>query len=545
MLVRSGAAAGQTPEQVLWTVWSASRWRQRLHEIVNRPGGATPAVLRHADRQLDAVVALFEAAARFTDRLPASGLEVFLDGLVRQEIPADPLGQRSFSGDGVRLLTAHRSKGLEWELVVVAGAQEGVWPDLRRRNTLLEGDALAGAEEEPTLFAAQEASAASRAAALVDERRLFYVAITRARRRLLVTAVSGGDETELRPSRFLSELGVPLPETTEIAPRVLSLPALVAELRCVASDPESSPALREAAVQELAALAPTVPAADPQRWWGLAEWTERALPLLPADGVVTLSPSQVEAIQTCPLRWFLVRRAGVASAATSSQGFGTLVHELAREIIDSGIESLPELEERLDVHWPQIDWEAPWYSVRERAAAREALDRLLNWHADRGNTVIGAELDFSLDVKLANGVARIRGQIDRLERDPEGRGVVVDYKTGRNAPTVEEVKQSPQLGLYQLAVLHGAVEPPAGKPVEESATEGVGGASLFHLRKGKTQDQPALAVEADGRTWIHGLLEELVATIASEEFPARPNAGCDSCAVRRSCPARPEGTQVA
>ena len=550
VLVRGGVAAGHTPEQVLWAVWSASRWRRRLHDIVNRPGGATPAVLRHADRQLDAVVALFEAAARFTDRLPASGLEVFLDGLVRQEIPADPLGQRSFSGDGVRLLTAHRSKGLEWDLVVVAGAQEGIWPDLRTRNSLLEGDALAGADEEPTLFAAQEASAASRASALVDERRLFYVAITRARRRLLVTAVSGGDETELRPSRFLSELGVPLPETTEVAPRVLSLPALVAELRCVCSDPESSPALRQAAVEELALLAPTVPAADPQRWWGLNEWTERSLPLLPADGVVTLSPSQVEAIQTCPLRWFLVRRAGVATAATSSQGFGTLVHELAREIVDAGIESLPELEERLDVHWPQIDWEAPWYSVRERAAAREALERLLHWHAERANTVIGAELDFSLDLTLTNGRARIRGQIDRLERDPEGRGVVVDYKTGRTPPTGEEVKQSPQLGLYQLAVLHGAVEPPEGAAStgslpEVSATEGVGGASLFHLRKGKTQDQPPLVVEDDGRTWIHGLLEELVATIASESFPARPNAGCDTCAVRRSCPARPEGTQVA
>jgi RecB family exonuclease len=249
----------------------------------------------------------------------------------------------------------------------------------------------------------------------------------------------------------------------------------------------------------------------------------------------------VEAIQTCPLRWFLVRRAGVATAATSSQGFGTLVHDLAREIVDSGIESLAELEERLDVHWPQIDWEAPWYSLRERAAARAALDRLLQWHTERGNTVIGAELDFDLELALTNGRARIRGQIDRLERDPEGRGVVVDYKTGRTPPTSEEVKQSPQLGLYQLAVMHGAVQ----APEDESGTNGAGGAALFHLRKGKTQEQPPLEADDDGRTWIHGLLEELVATIASESFPARPNSGCDTCAVRRSCPARPEGTQVA
>ena len=40
-------------------------------------------------------------------------------------------------GDAVRLLTAHRSKGLEWDIVVVAGVQDGTWPDVRHRGTLL------------------------------------------------------------------------------------------------------------------------------------------------------------------------------------------------------------------------------------------------------------------------------------------------------------------------------------------------------------------------------------------------------------------------
>ena len=45
-------------------------------------------------------------------------------------------------GSAVRVLTAHRAKGLEWELVVVAGVQEGTWPDVRRRGSLLEADRL-------------------------------------------------------------------------------------------------------------------------------------------------------------------------------------------------------------------------------------------------------------------------------------------------------------------------------------------------------------------------------------------------------------------
>ena len=559
-LVRHGVGAGKPPEQVLWDVWQASRWKARLESVLRRGGlsgglsggrnggagvgsGATPAVLRHVDRQLDAVVALFEAAARFTDRLPAAGLEVFLDGLLRQEIPADPLSQRAFGGDAVRLLTAHRSKGLEWDLVVIPGVQEGGWPDLRRRSTLLDGDALAALDTEPDLFAEVEGAAVARASALVDERRLFYVAITRARERLVITAVSGGDDADLRPSRFLSELGAPLPAQVEQAPRVLSLPALVAELRCVASDPEESLALRSAAVAELAELAPTVPAAHPDRWWGLAAWTQREDPLLPVGGAVTLSPSQVEAIKTCPLRWFLVRRAGVASASTSSQGFGTLIHEVARHLVEAEVTSLPELEKQLDLHWPKIDWEAPWFSARERAAAQTALQKLLAWHQGQSGTVVGAEVDFDLPLTLRAGRARVRGQIDRLERDAQGAGYVVDYKTGRSALTGEAGEDSPQLGLYQLAVMEGAVT--AGDEAAPLELSGSAGAALVPLRAGKPKTQAPLVRDDEGRTWVHDLLEPLVAAIAAEDFPARRNEGCDKCQVRHCCPARPEGAQVA
>ena len=69
---------------------------------------------------------------------------------------------------------------------------------------------------------------------------------------------------------------------------------------------------------------------------------------------------------------------------------------------------------------------------------------------------MGAEVDFDLEVALESGVAG-RGQIDLLERDAEGRGRVVDYKTGRSAPAVKDAQESPQLGLYQLAVMSGAV----------------------------------------------------------------------------------------
>ena len=111
-------------------------------------GGCAAAVERGgarragAHRDLDAICALFEVAARAEEQRHHTSAENFLDEVEAQQIPADTLAERGVRGDAVRLLTAHRSKGLEWRLVVVAGVQEGSWPDLRRRGSLLQADRL-------------------------------------------------------------------------------------------------------------------------------------------------------------------------------------------------------------------------------------------------------------------------------------------------------------------------------------------------------------------------------------------------------------------
>ncbi|HZB47764.1 MAG TPA: ATP-dependent helicase, partial [Mycobacteriales bacterium] len=127
---RATAREGGSAEDVLWAVWTASGLSDRWQRDSRRGGPAGAA----ADRDLDAMVALFDTAARFVDRLPKSGPRVLLDHLRGQQIPGDTLAARAPVGDAVRLLTAHASKGLEWTVVAVAGVQEGAWPDLRRRG---------------------------------------------------------------------------------------------------------------------------------------------------------------------------------------------------------------------------------------------------------------------------------------------------------------------------------------------------------------------------------------------------------------------------
>src|SRR5262249_18148394 len=184
-------ASRSNAHDTLWAVWHASGLAQAW-QAVSAAGGSRGAA---ADRDLDAVVALFEAAARFTERLPPGSAPLFLDSLTGQEIPGDTLAGRAPAGDAVRILTAHRSQGLEWEVAVVAGVQEGIWPDLRLRSSLLGMDELVDTAVGGNGQAAgTDAAAAALASKLLsEERRLFYVAATRARRMLVVSAAGGED----------------------------------------------------------------------------------------------------------------------------------------------------------------------------------------------------------------------------------------------------------------------------------------------------------------------------------------------------------------
>ncbi|MGV9215625.1 ATP-dependent helicase [Micromonospora sp. RB23] len=226
----AAAQPGATAETVLWEVWDASglaeRWAGAIAQ--GRPVAGEGDLARRrraeaADRDLDAVLVLFDAAARFTDRLPGARTEVFLDHVLAQDLPADTIAPTADRGAAVRLLTAHAAKGLEWDLVAIAGVQEGIWPDLRLRGSLLGSERLVDVLAGRSVGGARAATVVGQTSALLDEeRRLFHVAISRARHRLLVSAVAsaavGGDDHEEQPSRFLHELGTTAPPSPPAPP---------------------------------------------------------------------------------------------------------------------------------------------------------------------------------------------------------------------------------------------------------------------------------------------------------------------------------------
>ncbi|GAA3563348.1 ATP-dependent DNA helicase [Streptomyces osmaniensis] len=544
---RERLAGGGTAEEALWDLWEGTPWPTRLERTARRGGAAG----RNADRDLDAMCALFATAARAEERTGGRGALNFLEEIDAEDIAADTLTRRAVRPDAVRLMTAHRSKGLEWRLVVVAGVQEGLWPDLRRRGSLLEADRIGrdGLAEPLTP-----------GALLAEERRLFYVAATRARERLVVTAVKGAADDGDQPSRFLTELGVEPRDVTGRPRRPLSVAALVAELRATTVDPRASDALREAAARRLARLAaladedgrPLVPAAHPYRWWGMFEPTESKVPLRNRDQPVVLSGSALDQLaNTCALQWFLGREVKADAPATVAQGFGNVVHVLADEVASGHTPAdLDVLMERLDSVWNALAFDAPWKSAQEKGNARVALERFLQWHVmDRaGRTPVASEHDFDVTLEAGDFEVRIRGQMDRVETDGDGRAYVVDFKTGKQAPSAAEVARHPQLAVYQLAVREGAVD-----DAFDGARPEPGGAELVQLRQGaakrdggetlpKVQGQQPL--DGPEGEWVGDLLATAAGKVLDERFAPNTGQHCTHCAFRASCSARPEGRHV-
>ncbi|MFF2507289.1 ATP-dependent helicase [Streptomyces sp. NPDC058067] len=548
---REVLTAGGTAEEALWQLWNGTSWPQRLERAARRGGAAG----RNADRDLDAVCALFATASRAEERTGGRGALNFLEEVEAQDIAADTLAGRAVRPDAVRLMTAHRSKGLEWRLVVVAGVQEGLWPDLRRRGSLLEADRIGrdGLAEPLTP-----------GALLSEERRLFYVAATRARERLVVTAVKAPADDGDQPSRFLTELGVDPQDVTGRPRRPLSVAALVAELRATTVDPRASTTLRDAAARRLARLAaltdddgrPLVPSAHPYRWWGMDDPTESRLPLRDRDQPVVLSGSALDQLaNTCSLQWFLGREVKADAPATAAQGFGNVVHVLADEVASGRTPAdLDVLMERLDSVWDALAFDAPWKSAQEKDNARVALERFLQWHVDSGRvrTPVASEHSFDVTLEAGSYEVRIRGSMDRVERDTEGRAYVVDFKTGKHAPSAADVARHPQLAVYQLAVREGAVDEPFDGERPEP-----GGAELVQLRQGaakkdggdtlpKVQSQQPLGDVADGGEgeWVGDLLATAAGKVLDERFSPTTGQHCTHCAFRASCSARPEGKHV-
>lgn len=572
-LVRS-VADEPDPRVPLWRVWERLGLADVLLAASLRGGRAG---LR-ADRSLDAVLALFDLAGELAERLPYAGIRAFLDHAVDRRIAVDPADGRS--AHGVALLSAHAAKGLEWDVVGLAGVSEGCWPVIRRPQSLLGLDELLDAEEGISADAAGPP-----VESLQEERRLFYVAATRARRVLVATSVNDQDTV---PSRFLAELAgtAELAHGWPVQPdgsmrRSLQLAYLVAELRRAVTDPTTPAGTAEAAAAQLARLASAgVDGAHPRDWYGLAGPSTETPPVA-RQAAVTLSPSAVESLLRCPLRAVLERR-GARSGTSQQQIEGVVMHALV-DGLARGV-SRADLEAEIERFLALPTGLPPWLVARTRRALLSMLAAAQAWiadlPADRRPVATEAALSawlpradagpeaasgpaadpaLTADSALMAGSAadpvadrpaervgparpvRIKGRADRIDQAPDGSLIIVDFKTGASVPSRAAVEQNAQLAVYQLVLRLGADR---SLTADDAADGAPGGAELVYLRSGSptVRHQPALDDES-ARAWTQEL-RHAAEFLAAASSIAVENRGCERCPVRSSCPLQPSGRQV-
>jgi superfamily I DNA/RNA helicase/RecB family exonuclease len=515
------------PEDLLWAIWDNAKtsdneklstaWRNTALRGGNR--GAA------ADRDLDAMIQLFDSAQRFSERFPYSKPSAFLDELSRESIVGDIITAQGVRPDVVEILTVHSAKGRQWEVVAVAGLQEGVWPNLRQRSSLLGSERLVERERHGDL-ARLELDLIAAGALAEDERRLLHVAVTRARQALIVTAVQREDD---EPSAYFEELDntgdLDTPVITKV-PRPLTTSALVATLRQNLSG-ESA----QTAASILKTLSQSqITSADPAHWTG-------SLPISSTDTVVALdelvpvSPSGAENFTECGVKWFLERSGGTNGDSTA-QILGSAIHEFARIKVEDPSISETDLIAKLEASWSLIDPTEGWISNSSLKRAVAMLERFSRYHAAATRDVVGAELNFKIQV----GRAEIRGSVDRIEVDSDGNHYVIDFKTGKTQITAEKAKENLQLACYQLAVALDGFE----KKLSSTSSSG---AELVYLAKDSVKVTTRQQYKID-EVEVKAKIEEIAEGMGAKNFQARINTMCENCVVKACCPIQIQGRTV-
>lgn len=361
-----------------------------------------------AEERLGRIAHFFDLVREFVEREQQPTVARFVEhlNLLEEEGENAPGVADDPDVDGVRVLTAHAAKGLEFELVVIANCVMDRFPTRARSEGLELPDGLIK-EQLP-----------ASTGALNEERRLFYVAMTRAKKELYFSSAS-------------SYGGV---RTKNISPFVLEA------LDFPTAEPQAISRSAQERIKAFAAPASKKPLGQ-----------NRA-------PVKSLTAYQIDDYLTCPLRYYYIHRLRIPIATHQSILYGSAIHAAIAYFFRERVAGrTPRIASVLEVFKNKWVNEGFLSRQHEELRLREGAETLTMFYETfkGGEVPIAVEQPFKIPY---NGI-QLRGVIDVVFGTlPKSR--VVDFKTSKVIePKKAEArtKESTQLAVYALAwkQMHG------------------------------------------------------------------------------------------
>ncbi len=421
-----------------WLHEAAYRTVPQLISLIYGEGGYLEQALK--GHEMEWVLEVLETFLTFAQRQSAKTSDLSLTEFVAivKQMQANkltiPVEKRIGMSEGVQLITAHSSKGLEYDHVFIVRANRDDWekgdsgripyklkPLVQAHRIKLENHA---SEEEE----------------FEEKRRLFYVALTRAKKSVHISynliKITETKSSEQLPSVFVGECGLVdvLPDKPSIIPGEYLLFVKKQELQRSEK-----------------------PKINPHR----LDWIKHRI------SNFTFSPSSLYAIHECGIKFYfntLVRVPDVPGPATS---YGTAVHNTLKEWLEQWQKQKTWMTESEVLN--QFEWEIRKlrFAFNEKQfniRRQQGLDNLPKYYAQR-SSIFKAEglTHFEKQINAHIEGVKLSGRLDKIIFD--GKQVtIVDYKTGKPENSRKKLigpKENSdklpnsywfQLGIYQLMI---------------------------------------------------------------------------------------------
>lgn len=378
-----------------------------LSNIITKTG-LLAQIMTSADKhfQLKVLTALFDFVKNETNKNTSISLQqlVAMIQLMQDEELSLPLVDVAGNEKGVNLLTAHGSKGLEFEYVFVAGTNAHNWEKKRKPG---------GGYKLPDIVLENNIKVVDENDNAEELRRLFYVALTRAAKHLYISyAVSKNDGKLAEPSMFIPEIkdAFNLPVVTvELTPQQQSDFALLQFVN------DSKPLLDK--IEE-----------------------EFVTPLVEK---FVMNVTALNNYLKCPLQFYYNNIVRVPSGRNEATEFGSAVHHALDQLFKK-MQNNNNVFPAKDVFIQDFEWYMHRHRenfTKEQFARRmeygnEVLSNYYDTYINSFKTIVSVEK--SIRNVIVDGVP-LKGKLDKLEF--EGTQVnVVDYKTGNYDKAKKEKK---------------------------------------------------------------------------------------------------------